>query len=248
MSTSGLYNFNPSVADLYLESFSRCEIEPPAIDRSKVRQATRSLGYLFVSWSNRGVNLWARDLQTINLAAGVTDYPVDPATMAVLDVYYSQVNGGGPGVDQDRIMTPMGETGWAEIPNKLLAGTPTRYWFEKLAVSAGTLKGGAATQPLMHIWQPPIASQVAPTYLVKFWRLRRLQDAQPTMGQQPDVHYRALDVLAAELAVRLAVKYKPEKYQLLKAEAEEAWTLFAETDRDDAPLTVMPQLSSYWRT
>jgi hypothetical protein len=234
--TSQSYDFNPSIADLFLESFARCEVFPPAITRSHIVQARRSLNYLLVSWTNKPPALWAVDLQTINLQAGVASYPVDPSTMSVLDVYYTQVDAAGPGVNADRLMTPMGRSDYAEIPNKMLAGTPTRYWFQKLA--------GSAAQ--MTIWAPPLATEVAPNFLVSFYRLRRLQDASPTMGQQPDVHYRALDVLAAELAVRLSIKYKPEKYQLLKAEAKEAWDLFATTDQEDSPISVLPVMRGYW--
>jgi hypothetical protein len=67
------------------------------------------------------------------------------------------------------------------------------------------------------------------------------------MGQQADVHYLALDALAAELAARLSIKYKPEKYGLLSGDATKAWDLFASTNREDTPISIRPNLSGYFR-
>lgn len=249
MTTSGTYTYNPSIADLFLEAFSRLGIQPSNVTRAHVAQARRSTNLQFVAWANRGVSLWAIDLQTINLVAGQAAYPVDNATLTVLDVYYSQIGGGGAGVDADRIMTPMSRTDYAEIPNKLQQGQPTRYWFEKLAVA--TPQGGTATGPLMTIWQPPLSGQIAPNFVVKFWRFRRMQDAVPQMAQQPDIHYRFLDVFAAELAVRLAEKFKPELVaqpgNRLERAAQKAWEEASETDREDTPITIVPMLGGYGR-
>lgn len=251
MSSSGLYAYDPSLADLFLESFGRIGIMGPALTRGHIWQARRSTNLQMVAWANRGVNLWAVDLQVIPLVAGQAQYPIDPATISVLDVYYNQVNGGGAGVDADRIMVPMSRDDYAEIPNKLQQGTPTRYWFEKLAVSSGTLNGGAATGPVMTIWQPPLGSQVAPTYNVKFYRMRRMQDAAPESGQQPDLHYRFLDAFSAELAERLAEKFKPEMVaqpgNRLERAAKKAWDEAAETDREDTPISIVPMLGGYGR-
>lgn len=249
MTTSGTYLYNPSIADLFLEAFGRINIFGAQITRDHIFHARRSTNLMFVAWANRGIALWAIDLQTISLAAGQATYTVDPATIAVLDVYYSQVNGGGVGVNADRIMTPMSRTEYAEIPNKLQTGTPTRYWFEKLAVE--TPAGGALSGPTMTIWQPALPSQIAPNFVINFYRFRRMQDAVPQMGQQPDIHYRFLDAFAAELAVRLAQKFKPELLanpnNSLERSKKETWDEAVETDQEDAPLTITPMLGGYWR-
>jgi hypothetical protein len=241
VTTSGTYQWSPSIADLFLESFARIGVQPPNVTRAHVAHARRSTNLLSVAWTNRGINLWAIDLQTINLLPGIATYPVPPETMTVLDVYYSQVNGAGAGLNADRIMTPMSRDDYAEIPNKLQPGAPTRYWFEKLADSNGNIT----------IWQPPLAEQASPNFVVNYYRFRRMQDAVPTMGQTPDIHYRFLDVFAAELAVRLAEKFKPELIaqpgNRLERAAAQAWQEASETDREDTPISIMPMLGGYGR-
>lgn len=236
--TSGIYDFFPSNADIMLEAFGRIGMEGPVIDRGKIFQAVRSLNYLLASWQNRGVNIWERDLQTINLTTAAT-YAVPASTVSILSMYYTTVVPNAANID--RIMVPMGEEEYAELPNKLQPGIPTRFWYQKLQDGLQQVT----------IWQPPISTEVAPNFLISYYRLRRTQTAAPTMGQQPDLVSRALDALAAEFAVRLAEKFKPEMVAMpnnrLERSAKEAWAEFASYDRDDADLMIQPQLSGYWR-
>lgn len=244
IATSGTYSFNPSVAETIVEAFSRCEKPASELTREMMFEARRSVNYELVKWSNRGINLWAVDLQSIPILAGVGVYTgtpqgVPPETVAVLDCYWSQRNGFGAGVNNDRLMLPMSRDEYAEYPNKLAQGIPTRYWFER------------TIPPQMVIYQTPSTGQDSTTantpYFIDYYRLRRLQDAAPTTGQTADVEYRFLDALAAGLSLRLCLKYKPEKYQILKAEAEESWAFAASANRDDSPITVSPQIQRYWR-
>lgn len=242
MATSGTYTFAPSNADLFLEAFGRCGIEPPAVLRGHIIHARRSLNFLLTSWANRGVNLWAVDLQTIQLQApvdgvGVAVYTVPANTVAMLDTYLSIIDGGGPGINTDRIMLPMARDEYAQMPEKLQPGIPTRYWFERII------------PPQVTIWQPPLFG--ADFNVISYYRMRRLQDASPQMGEQPDIEYRFYDALAAELAVRLAEKYAPamvaQAGNRLERAAKDAWMLAAESNRDDAPMRVQPAMSGYWR-
>lgn len=393
MTTSGTYNFNPSLADIALEALDRCEIRPPAITNEIMTSVKRSINLELERWSNLGVNLWLVDLQTINLVQGVTTYSIPPETVSILDVYIrtfsltntfnvpvsfsivsgsptitvavanhglqtgnfvniltqigignlmlygfyevasvvnsgiftitayvnatSTINNGGSvplftptagsslmkvtlanhglangqlfnvavqtivaGVilfgsytvvnvidasnftmqlmedagnntsvsenmgqlqlqtqsttadPVDRIMTPMGRTDYAMQPDKFVQATPTQYWFDRLI------------NPQITMW--PVPDQNGP-YQLQYYRMRRIQDASPTMGQTAEIPYRFIDAFCARLAHRLAIKYAKTMLDTLSKEADRAWNEAAIEDRERADIFIMPMLDLYYR-
>lgn len=90
MTTSDTYNFNLSNADIVLEAFDRCGIRPTSLTRQHMQSAVRSVNLALQTWGNRGVNLWAVDLQTIPMQQGVTTYTLPSDTVSLLDAYREQ--------------------------------------------------------------------------------------------------------------------------------------------------------------
>lgn len=84
-------------------------------------------------------------------------------------------------------------------------------------------------------------------YQFQAYRMRRLQDANATMGELPDVPYRAYDALCGQVAVRLAMKYAKAMLPVVKADADESWENLMKEDRERAQLQILPTLDSYWR-
>lgn len=251
MTTSGTYNFQPSSAELTLEAFSRCQIRGAALDRDMMIEARRSLNMMQIEYQNRpGWNLWTVDGPvTLPLVAGQNLYVLgniigDNATVAILDCWYTIINGYGPGQNLDRWMVPMSETDYAMIPQKLMPGQPTRYWYQKLR------------EPLqqLYIWQVPTVGQdTAANYAeLNFYRVRRIQDADYADGTQMDATIRALNAVCWDLAIVLAGKYKPELVaqpgNFLERMAAQSWKLFADKDRDDSDISVTPSLYGYYRS
>lgn len=231
--TSGTTLFNPPISEIVLEAFSRCQIRGTAITRRHMIEVRRSVNLELQTFSNRQIDLWqVSGPTTINLVAGQATYNVDPTSQAILDVYYTIVNGGGAGVNIDRIMLPISRTQYAMIPNKLQNGTPTVYWYDKLI------------QPTITFWEPPATA--APTAVINYYFLRRIQDAVPVNGQVPDIPYRFIDALCAGLARRLARKFAPQLYDSLKMEAAEAWNEAIGNDIENAPVSIQPTIMGYW--
>ncbi len=227
------------VSEIITEAFERCLIHPAALTRHQWISARRSINLELQTWSNRGINLWEVIPWTVQLVAGQATYTAGagvtniPSTcQSMLDVYYSIVNGYGSGINNDRIMVPIGRTQYAELPNKLTQGVPTVFWYQKLEI------------PQITIWEVPL--QGYPTVQLSGYCLSRIQDASPTMGQTPDIPYRFNDALIAGIAARLALKFAPERYALLKGEAKEAWEEAADADREDVPMYILPQLGAYF--
>lgn len=241
MASSGTYAFDLTNADIIVEAFDRCEIRGSALTRNHVMSARRSLNLALVELSNRGINLWAVKPFTIQLVVGQATYVagsgvtnISANTVSMLDVYYTIINGNGAGVNTDRIMLPISETEYAQLPNKAMVGAPTTYWYQKKMPGSQQIT----------FWQVP--DQGYPTTQVSGYYLSRLQDAAPVNGQTPDVPYLGLDMLCANMALRLAEKFAKDKYDALKAAYREALELFLDTDREDVPITILPATGSWF--
>lgn len=259
---SGTYSYSLTNSGLIYEAFDRIKIRGPEITRHHLLSARQSLALALISWSNRGINLWRMTGGTINLAAGQELYAIPPSIVALTEVWYSQPDGtqttyltdgygnlvldgnGQPIVltggsasgnnTTDRMMAPITREQYASIPNKYQVGTPTQYWFQRLV------------QPSLTIWQVPATG--APTYVLRWYGLQQIMDAQIAGGETPNVVNRAIDALVAEMAHRLATKFSDRTTEMdRKADAAEAWQLFAANDTEAGPMIMRPNLSGYAR-
>ena len=66
MATSGTYAFNPSLGEVVLYAYNLCDIRNTAIAQEHMEAARMASNLLLANWSNRGVNLWTVDLETVN--------------------------------------------------------------------------------------------------------------------------------------------------------------------------------------
>jgi hypothetical protein len=66
MATSGTYNFNPSLGELTIYAFNLCDVRATSLTQEHMESARMAANMMLANWSNRGVNLWAVDLQTVN--------------------------------------------------------------------------------------------------------------------------------------------------------------------------------------
>lgn len=181
------------------------------------------------SWGNRGPSLWKIDLQQISLIQGQSTYNLPVDTAEILDVYIQTQQGGGDPVN--RIILPISRTDYAMFPDTVQQAPPTVYWYDR------------TESPTITFWQPP--DQNGP-YTAFYYRQTKIQDAYPTMGQTPDVTFLFLDALCAGVASRLALKYRPELFTVLKSEAKEAWMMAAEENREFVDFYIRPNLDGYY--
>ena len=78
MTSSGTYNFQPSLGELVLNAFSRCGIRRTSLLQEHFADATMETNLMLASWANQGVNLWEVDLISVPLVEGVTTYSAAP--------------------------------------------------------------------------------------------------------------------------------------------------------------------------
>lgn len=241
-SPSQQYQWWLSNGSVIVEAFERCGKLSSSLERRHWISARTSLNLLLVDWTNRqGVNLWKVMGPTqINLIQGQATYTVPTNCAYLLDMYYTQANGAGAGVNSDRIMVPISRTEYAEYPNKLQQGTPTVFWYQK-----------ETPVPQFTIYQAP--QFAAPDYVLNYYWLSRVMDANVGGGESPDVPYLAMEALCAGLALQLARKptltgrLDPALFADIKENAAATWLNFSQTDREDVPLHIMPQMGGYFR-
>jgi hypothetical protein len=231
MATTGTYTFNPSLGEITLYAYNLIGVRNTALLQEHLEAARMAANFLCSNWSNRGVNLWAVDLVTVPLVQGQTTYPVDSNTVMILDAYMTIDNGSGA-QPIDRIILPISRSEYASYPNKEQQGFTTVYWFDRLI------------SPTVTLW--PVPDGTSAQYL-KYYRVRQIQDSALQGGLQVEVPYLWLDAFAYGLAARLAVIWAPEKLQLIKPMADEAYAIAAEQNTEYAQQYISPQLAGYWR-
>jgi len=230
MATSGTYTFSPSLGELTLYAFNLVGVRNTAILQEHLESARMATNLMLASWSNRGVNLWKVDLVTTPLVTGQSTYSVDASTVMILDAYISTDNGSAI---TDRIILPVSRTEYANYPNKNQEGFPTVFWFDRLL------------SPTVTIW--PVPNVDTTTQSLKYYRVRRIEDAEFSGGQNVDMPYLWMDAFANGLAYRLAVIWATEKIQILKPLADEAYQIAADQNVETSNFYISPSLSGYWR-
>ena len=229
MTTSGTYTFDPSLGELTLYAFNLCQLRNTSLTQEHMQSARMATNMLLATWSNKGVNLWAVDLVTTPVTQGVSTYSVDPNTVMILDAYMVTPESGS---NIDRVILPVSRSEYATYPNKEQQGFPTVYWFDRLI------------NPTVTLWPVPDGGS---TSALKYYRVRRLQDAGMANGQTVEIPYLWLEAFAFGLAYRLAMIWNPQLAPVLKGEAKEAYDVAAEQNIEQASQFISPQIFGYYR-
>lgn len=226
MATSGTYTFNPSLGEITIYAYQLIGVRPTALLQEHMDAARTATNMMFTRWSNQGVNLWQVDLVTVSLVQGTATYNVDLNTVTMLDAY---IEYGSPAID--RVILPISRTEYASYPNKTQQGFPTTFWFDRLL------------SPTVTLWPVPDGTQTS----LKYYRVIRLQDANLTGTQEVDIPPIWLEAMAYGLAERLAMIWAPDKVQIMKPMADEAYNIAAAQNVETAQQYISPQISGYFR-
>jgi len=227
--TSGTFDFAPTLGDVFINAYGRCQIRRTAITPDHLRDAAMSANLVQVEWSNEQVNLWTVDLQSIPLITGQDTYDVDPSTIMIMAAWI-QTTYPPDGRPKDRMLTSIDRDTYAAFPDKTKPGDPTVYWYQKLI------------EPKITLWEPPDDKE---DRILKFYRARQMQDAVFPKGLQPEVPYTFLEAYIAALAFKLAELYAPARMEELAARAANTFKNAKERNVENAPLKIVPALSTY---
>ncbi len=114
------------------------------------------------------------------------------------------------------------------ITNKSTSGIPVSYYIDR------------QVNPSMNVYLTPDTQFT----MIKYNRIRQLQTVSGAT-QTLDSPFRFIEAMTAKLASKLAVKYAPDRVQLLKSEAQESITLAMTEDRERVKASFQPDLSGY---
>jgi hypothetical protein len=230
MTTSGTYNFDPSLGEIVLYAYNLVGIRNTALTQEHMESARIAANMMLANWSNNGVNLWTVEKITVPLVAGQASYSVDPNTVVMLDTYIRIDNGTSDPID--RIILPISRTEYASYPNKEQQGFPTVYWQDRLINGTVTL------------W--PVPDGFSAQYLV-YYKTRQVQDSDFSNGQNVEIPYFWLEAFADGLAYRLARVWAPQMAPGLKAISDESYNVASEQNIETASQYISPMLSGYFR-
>ncbi len=226
MTTSGTYTFNPSLGEIVLYAYNNIGVRSTSVLQEHMESARMATNMMLSRWSNQGVNLWAVDLVTVPLVAGQSTYAVEGNTVMVLDAYTTTDSG------IDRVIMPISRTEYASYPNKAQQGFPTSYWYDRLV------------SPTITLWPVPDGSSAT---ILKYYRVRQVQDANLQNGQTVEIPYRWLEAFADGLAYRLARIWQPQMAVALKGQADESYQIAAEQDVEVVNTYISPMIGGYFR-
>ena len=88
--------------------------------------------------------------------------------------------------------------------------------------------------PVIYFWNVPDKA-----YTLNYWVMNQIEDITAS-NEDTDVPYRWTDTICAGLASKLAIKYQPEKFQLLNEMYERSFSFAASSDNDGVSLRVQP--------
>jgi len=219
-------DFNLSISEIIEEAFERCGLQ----DRSgyELKTARRSLNLLLAEWSNRGLNLWTIQKQTAALAANTT-------SLSGTSLYGSGANAASEIVEiTDMVIrdssnneyscSPISRSTYLNYTVKTSGGRPTQFYFEK------------TINPTLYLYP---AADVA--YTVVYYAMLRMKDSG-VYTNNAEIPFSFLPCLTAGLAYYIALKYAPERTQILKIAYEEEFRRAADTNRGNVSSHFVPKL------
>jgi len=224
MTTSGVAVWNPDISEIIEEAFERCGLELRT--GYDFRTARRSLNLIFMEWANKGINMWTIEEGTQVLTQGQATYTLPTDTVDLIEHVVRTTTDSQP---QDINISRISVSVYATIPNKTQQGRPVQIYIQRL------------NTPQFTVWPVPDGAY---TYTLKYWRLRRIDDAGNSGTLNVDMPFRFVPALIAALAYQIAMKkpeVQPDRVMMLKAAADETFQLAADEDREKAPQRFVPR-------
>jgi hypothetical protein len=217
MATSGTTAFELDVSDVIEEAYERIGIEIRTGYQAKT--ARRSLNLLLQHLSNKQINLWKLVLTSQALVQGTTSYTLASDITDVQDVVLRRSS-------SDTHMNRLSRAEYQNRPNKTTQGRPSQYWLERLST------------PILHIYLAPENS----TDTVRFYAMERIEDIS-TSQNTIDIPSRFAPSITSGLTYQLAIKFKPELIQPMKAIYDEELNIALDEDRERVPFKVLPKVA-----
>jgi len=236
--TSGTATFEKgfSIADIVEEAYERIGIQ--GVSGYQLKGARRSLNILFQEWANRGLHYWEIANNNLTLVNGQSVYtmfrsnddvpqgvtPDATAVFGVEDVLEASFRNSD---NIDFPLTKINRSEYQSFSNKSDKGVPTQYYVQRfidkvtitLYLTPGTNEAGKK---------------------INYYYAKRIQDAG-NYTNDADVPYRFVPCMLAGLSYYLAIKFAPERVQVLKMLYEDELQRALEEDGSSTSSFITPK-------
>ena len=233
MATSGTTNFETtfSISDIVEEAYERIGIQ--GVSGYQLKGARRSLNILFQEWANRGLHYWEVANNNITLVSGQATYTMfrssadgtSDATAVygvddVLEASYRNSN-------VDTPLTKINRSNYQALSNKSSTGQPTQYFVQRLI-----------DRITITLYLTPGSSEAGK--FLNYYYVKRIQDAGDYTNEA-DVPYRFVPCMTAGLAYYLAIKFAPDRVQMLKMLYEDELNRALQEDGSSSSSFITPK-------
>ena len=233
MATSGTTTFETtfSISDIVEEAYERIGIS--GVSGYQLKGARRSLNILFQEWANRGLHYWEVANNSITLVSGQSTYTMFRSTADgtsdatavygvddVLEASYRNSN-------VDTPLTKINRSTYQALSNKTSTGQPTQYFVQRLI-----------DRVTITLYLTPGSSEAG--NFLNYYYVKRIQDAGDYTNEA-DVPYRFVPCMTAGLAYYLAIKFAPDRVQMLKMLYEDELNRALQEDGSSSSSFITPK-------
>jgi hypothetical protein len=163
------------------------------------------------------------ELATTALTAGQSTVTLDPNVIEVLQVYVTDTSQ-SPAINY--VLSAISRSDYAALPYPTEAGyRANQYYFQR------------TTTPQLFLY--PVQNNASMTLGYYAWRFNQDVGA---LTNQLDLPNRWYEALTANLAWRLAMKFAPDRYPMLKDAGTDAYNAAAAEDVESVPLRILPNV------
>jgi len=231
--TSGTAIFEKgfSISDIVEEAYERIGIQ--GVSGYQLKGARRSLNILFQEWANRGLHYWEVANNNITLVANQATYTMFRSTTDgtsdatavygvddILEASFRNSN-------VDTPLTKINRSAYQALSNKTSTGQPTQYFVQRLI-----------DRVTITLYLTPGSDQAGK--FINYYYVKRIQDAGDYTNDA-DVPYRFVPCMIAGLAYYLAVKFSPDRIQMLKMLYEDELKRALEEDGSSSSSFITPK-------
>ena len=233
--TSGTTTFEKgfSISDIVEEAYERIGIQ--GVSGYQLKGARRSLNIMFQEWANRGLHYWEIKNNSLTLVDGQATYTMFRSTSDgtsdatavygvddILEATYRNAS------NVDTSLSKISRSDYQALSGKTNEGQPTQYFVQRFI-----------DKVTITLYLTPGSTEAG--NFINYYYVSRIQDAG-AYSNDADVPYRFVPCMIAGLAYYLAVKFAPDRVQMLKMLYEDELQRALQEDGSSSSSYISPKV------
>ena len=233
--TSGTTTFEKgfSISDIVEEAYERIGIQ--GVSGYQLKGARRSLNIMFQEWANRGLHYWEIKNNSLTLVDGQATYTMYRSTSDgtsdatavygvddILEATYRNAS------NVDTSLSKISRSDYQALSGKTNEGQPTQYFVQRFI-----------DKVTITLYLTPGSTEAG--NFINYYYVSRIQDAG-AYTNDADVPYRFVPCMIAGLAYYLAVKFAPDRVQMLKMLYEDELQRALQEDGSSSSSYISPKV------